>query len=84
MLVSSNLILVHFVRPAASRSYGGCIAVWERTTVVLQHLALCGRSEKVFQKKVETMYHFVKGRKIKKSKACDFIFFLKYLYNKNI
>ena len=67
MLVSCNLTLGHFIMPTTSSSYGGYIAVWERTTVVLYHLVLCGRSEEVFQKKVETMYHFVKGRKIKKS-----------------
>ena len=66
MLVSYNLILGHFVMRAASSSYGGYIAVCEKTTVVLYHLVLCGRSEEVFQKKGETMYHFVKGRKIKK------------------
>ena len=65
MLVSCNLILGHFVMPATSSSYGGYIAVWERTIVVPYHLVLCGRSEEVFQKKVETMYHFGKDRKIK-------------------
>ena len=67
MLVSCNVVLVHFVMPATNSSYGGYIVIWERTTVVLYHLVLCGRSEEVFQKKVETMFHFVKGRKIKKS-----------------
>ena len=48
MLVSCNLILGHFVMPATNSSYGGYIAVWERTTAVLYHLVLCGRSEEVF------------------------------------
>ena len=67
MLAFCNLILCHFVMPATSSSYGGYIAVWEKTTVVLYHLVLCGRSEEVFQKQVETMYHFVRGGMIKKS-----------------
>ena len=66
MLVSCNLILGHFDMPVTASSYGGYIAVWERKTVVLYHLVLCGRSEYVFQTKVETMYYFVKGRKVKK------------------
>ena len=67
MLISCNLTLTHFVMPATSSSYGGYIAFWEKATVVLYALVLCGRSEEVFQKKVETMFLFVKGRKIKKS-----------------
>ena len=35
MLVSCNLTLGHFVTPARSSSYGGYIAVWERTIVML-------------------------------------------------
>ena len=54
MLFFYNLILGHFVMPATSSSCGGYIAAWERTTAVLHHLVLCGRSEEVFQKKVET------------------------------
>ena len=44
VLVSCNLILGHFVMPATSSSYGGYIAVWERTTIVLYHLMLRGKS----------------------------------------
>ena len=67
MLLSCNLILGHFLMPATSSSDGGYIAVPKRTTVVLYHLVLCVRSEEVFQKKVEAVYHFVKRRNIKKS-----------------
>ena len=63
MLVSCNLSLGHSVMLATSSSYGGYITVWERTTVKLYHLVLCGRSEEVFQKKVETLYHFCEGVK---------------------
>ena len=67
MPVFCNLILGHFVIPATNSSYKEYIVVWERATVVLYHLVLRGRSEEVSQKKVETIYHFVKERKIKKS-----------------